>query len=88
MLSALLILMTGFVGGVAVTVVLGVGLYFMVMRDEEETDANDWSPHSPTKTPPSPQPPSATDYGALPQRPALSPAWSRSSSVDINDGRY
>jgi len=43
MLSALLILMIGFVGGVAVTVALGVGLYLIVMKYEEETDANDWT---------------------------------------------
>lgn len=49
MLSALLILMTGFVGGVAVTVVLGVGLYFMVMKDVEETDTNGWKPVSPPR---------------------------------------
>lgn len=87
MLSALLILMTGFVGGVAVTVVLGVGLYSMVMKDEEETDVNDRISPSPKATP-SPQPTSTTDYGALPQRPALSPSWPRSSSVDFDDWRY
>jgi hypothetical protein len=87
MLSALLILMTGFVGGVAITVALGVGLYIMVMRDEEETNANDWTPPSP-RAPPPPQIPSATDYGGVPQRPALSPSWPRSASVDFDDWRY
>lgn len=87
MLSALLILMTGFVGGVAVTVALGVGLYFIVMKDAEETDANDWTQPSP-KAPLPPQASSGKDYGMLPQRPALSPSWPRSSSVDFDDWRY
>ncbi|WP_040349480.1 hypothetical protein [Brevundimonas sp. BAL3] len=93
MLSALLILMTGFVGGVAVTVTLGVGLYFMVTREEDD-DAKDWSPPSPMKAPASPEAVTRTDYGAFAPygaftpRPTPPPPIPRASSVDLDDWRY
>lgn len=87
MLSALLILMIGFVGGVAVTVTLGVGLYFMVTKEDEEFDTKSWTPPSPMKPSASPQAPASAGYGAFPPRLAASPQL-RPSSVELDDWRY